>query len=376
VPVTSPWVRTPDALDRLARGLEGCRAIGLDTESDSLYHHFEKVCLVQIATDRGEAFLVDPLALRDLSPLARAMADPRVVKVLHGADYDVTTLKRDFGFTFASLFDTMIAARLLGRTEVGLAAVARDELGVALTKESQRDDWSRRPLTPRQEAYALADVAHLVALHEGLSAKLVAAGRLGWLTEECEAVSLLDPACRRRDPDAYLEVKGARRLAPRALAALRELHAWRERRAEETDTPAFKVLGNEALLRLAERRPRDAGALGEVPGVLPRLRRHAGELLDAIRRAEALPEDDLPRPAPSPRPVVPDPVQRRIERLRTWRTSKAAELKVDVSVVLPQRLIDRLAQAGPRDARELGEIEGLRRWRTEAFGAELLAAVS
>jgi ribonuclease D len=376
VPVTSPWVRTTDALDRLARGLEGCRAIGLDTESDSLYHHFEKVCLVQIATDRGEAFLVDPLALRDLSPLAPAMADPRVVKVLHGADYDVTTLKRDFGFTFASLFDTMIAARLLGRTEVGLAAVARDELGVALTKESQRDDWSRRPLTPRQEAYALADVAHLVALHEGLTAKLAAAGRLGWLTEECEAVSRLDPACRRRDPDAYLGVKGARRLAPRALAAFRELHAWRERRAAETDTPAFKVLGNEALLRLAERRPRDAGALREVPGVLPRLRRHAVELLDAIRRAEALPEEELPRPARSPRPLVPDPVQRRIERLRTWRTLKAAELKVDVSVVLPQRLIDRLAQSGPRDARALGEIEGLRRWRTEAFGAELLAAVS
>jgi ribonuclease D len=377
VPVTSPWVRTPDALDRLARCLEGCRAIGLDTESDSLYHHFEKVCLVQIATDRGEAFLVDPFALRDLSPLGPAMADPRAVKVLHGADYDVTTLKRDFGFTFASLFDTMIAARLLGRTEVGLAAVARDELGVALTKESQRDDWSRRPLTPRQEAYALADVAHLVALHERLSAKLVAAGRLGWVTEECEAVSRLDPACRRRDPDAYLEVKGARRLAPRALAAFRELHAWRERRAEETDTPAFKVLGNEALLRLAERRPRDAGALGEVPGVLSRLRRHAGELLDAIRRAEALPEEELPRPARSPRlVVVPDPVQRRIERLRTWRTLKAAELKVDVSVVLPQRLIDRLAQSGPRDARELGEIEGLRRWRTEAFGAELLDAVS
>ncbi len=213
-------------------------------------------------------------------------------------------------------------------------------------------------------------------LHERLSAKLAAAGRLGWLTEECEAVALLDPACRRRDPDGYLDVKGARRLGPRALAALRELHAWRERRAEETDTPPFKVLGNEALLRLSERRPKDAASLREVPGVLPRLRSQSGELLDAIRRAEALPEEALPRPARSLRPAVPDSVQRRIERLRAWRARKAAELKVDVSVVLPQRLIDRLAQAGPRDGRALGEIEGLRRWRVEAFGAELLAAVS
>jgi ribonuclease D len=374
--VTNPWVRTPEALARLARSLDGCRAIGLDTESDSLYHHFEKVCLVQVATDRGEAFLVDPLAVRDLSPLAPALADPALVKVLHGADYDVTTLKRDFGFAFASLFDTMIAARLLGRSEVGLVAVARDELGVALTKESQRDDWSRRPLTARQEAYAIADVAHLVPLHERLSAKLAAAGRLGWLREECEAVARLEPAGRRRDPEAYLDVKGARRLPPRALAAFRELHAWRERRAEETDTPAFKVLGNEALLRLAERRPKDAASLREVPGVLPRLRSQAGELLAAIRRAEALPEEALPCPARSPRPVVPDPVQRRIERLRAWRTRKATELQVDVSVVLPQRLIDRLAQAGPRDTGELTEVEGLRRWRMEAFGAELLAAVS
>ena len=374
--MTAPWIRTPEALVRLARCLDGCRAVGLDTESDSLYHHFEKVCLVQIATDRGEGFLVDPLAVRDLSPLAPVMADPGLVKVLHGADYDVTTLKRDFGFGFASLFDTMIAARLLGRNEVGLAAVARDELGVALTKESQRDDWSRRPLTPRQEAYALADVAHLVPLCERLSARLTAAGRLGWLAEECEAVAALEPAARRRDAEAYLEVKGARRLPPRALAALRELHAWRERRAEETDTPAFKILGNEALLRLAERMPREATSLREVPGVLPRLRNQAGELLAAIRRAKERPEEDLPRPARSPRPVMPETVQRRIERLRAWRARKAAELRVDVSVVLPQRLIDRLAQAGPREARALGEIEGLRRWRVEAFGAELLAAVS
>jgi ribonuclease D len=374
--VNDPWVRTEDGLRMLARSLEGCRAIGLDSESDSLYHHKDKVCLVQIATDRGDAFLVDTLALRDLSSLTPAMADPALVKVLHGADYDVMTLRRDFGFSLASLFDTMIAARLLGKAEIGLAAVARDELGVALSKDSQKDDWSRRPLTPRQEAYALADVAHLVELWQRLSAKLAAAGRLSWLREECDAVALLEPAARRRDPEAYLAVKGARRLSPRALAALRELHAWRERRAEERDTPAFKILGNESLLRLAELRPRDAAALRAVPGVLPRLQRQAGELLAAVRRAEELKESELPRPARPPRPVLPDLVLRRAERLRAWRARKAAELRVDVSVVLPQRLIDRLAEAAPRDAGGLAAIEGLRRWRLESFGAELLAAVS
>jgi ribonuclease D len=374
--VTIPWIHTPQALAELASSLETCRAMALDTESDSLYHHFEKVCLVQIATDRGQAVLVDALAVRDLSALAPAMANPRLVKVLHGADYDVTTLKRDFGFSFAALFDTMIAARFLGRSEIGLAAVARDELGIALTKDNQKDDWSRRPLTPQQEAYALSDVLHLVELHGRLSEKLAAAGRLAWLEEECEAVAQLEPAARKRDPLAFLAIKGARRLPPRALAALRELHAWRERRAEEKDIPPFKILGNEALLRIAELRPRDAAGLGAVPGVLPRLQRQAGDLLGALRRAEALPDAELPQVPRTPRPVVEDAVRQRIERLKAFRTRKGAELSLDISVVLPQRLIDRLAEARPRDAAGLAGVEGLRRWRVAAFGAELLAAVS
>ena len=369
------WIRTKPALEELARSLESCRAIGLDTESDSLYHHRDKVCLVQIASDRGDAFLVDSLAV-DLAPLAAAMADPRLVKVLHGADYDVTTLKRDFGFSFAGLFDTMIAARLLGRSELGLVAVARDELAVTLSKTNQKDDWSRRPLTPQQEAYALADVIHLVALRERLAAKLAAVDRLDWLCEECEAVAALEPMARRRDPEAYLAVKGARRLAPRSLAALRELHAWRERRAEETDTPPFRILGNESLLKLAELLPASEAELRAVTGVLPRIERQADAILGAVARARQLAEAELPSVPRVARPVVNEAAQKRIERLKLWRTRKGQQLGLDAAVVLPQRLIDRLAEVAPADAQGLCRVEGLRRWRVESFGAELLAAIS
>jgi ribonuclease D len=370
------WVRTPEGVAELARAIAGCRSIGLDTESDSLYHYFDKVCLVQVATDRGDAFLVDTLAVRELGALAPALADPGLVKVLHGADYDVTTLKRDFGFSFASIFDTMIAARLLGKEAIGLAAVARDELGVMLDKGNQKDDWSRRPLSPKQEAYALADVRYLVELSARLEAKLRERGRLGWLWEECAAVAALEPMARRRDPDAWLGTKGARRLAPRPLAALRELHAWRERRAEQTDTPAFRILGNEALLKLAALRPSDAAGLRAVPGVLPRLENQREAILAAVRRAEELPEGELPTLPRASRPVVPDEVLRRIERLKGWRARKAAELQLEPSVVLPQRLVDRLAETGPRDRKGLAAIDGLRKWRQEAFGDDLLAAVS
>jgi ribonuclease D len=370
------WVRTPEALLELARTLARGRAFGLDTESDSLYHHFDKVCLVQVSTEGGEGVLVDPLALRDLSPLASVLADPRIEKVLHGADYDVATLKRDFAFSFAGLFDTMIAARFLGRPEVGLAAVARNELGITLSKESQKDDWSRRPLTPKQERYALTDVRHLIDLAARLKEKLEERGRLEWVLEECEAVAALEPLQRRRDPDAFLAIKGARRLSPRGLAALRELVAWRERRAETIDRPPFRILGNEALLKLAEQGAASPADLRRIPGVLPRLREQSEEILAALRRAGELPEADLPaRPRPV-RPVLPNGVLRRVERLKAWRRARAAELEVEVAVVLPQRLIDRLAERGPRDEADLASVPGLRRWRVSAFGDEILAAVA
>jgi ribonuclease D len=357
------------------RSLDGTRTLALDSESDSLHHHFEKVCLVQLTSDRGEAWLIDPLALRDLGPLAPIVADPGVLKVFHGADYDVTTMKRDFGFVFGSIFDTMIAARFLGLPQIGLQALAQTELGIALCKDSQKDDWSRRPLTPTQEEYALADVRHLLALQARLEARLREQGQLEWVREECEAVAALPAARRESDPSAYLRIKGAGRLKPRGLAALRELAAWREGRAAAADVPAFKVLGNEVLLTLAEKGPRTREELAAVRGVLPRLEREAEALLAALRRARELPETDLPTFPRVPRPVVPEEVRRRVEVLKAWRTEKSAALRLDVAVVLPQRLIDRLAEAAPRDVAGLQAIPGLRRWRVEEFGPALLAAL-
>jgi ribonuclease D len=376
----SPWLRT-SAEVLAAFGPWSGGAIALDSESDSLHHHREKVCLIQAADAGGHAWLVDPLAGPDLSPLRRIVADPSVVKVFHGADYDVVTMKRDFGFTFAGLFDTMIASRFLGLPAVGLQALARAELGVELSKDSQRDDWSVRPLTARQEAYALADVQHLLRLYDILAARLREKSRLHWVLEECEAVAALPPS-RRRQSDDFLSVKGARRLQPRSLAALRELYAWRESVAEKTDVPAFRILGNEPLLAIAQAMPADAreleklrGRSAEMRGAPPRIvREHAPALVDAVRRAAALPAAELPRlpPAP-PRPQVDEGTKKRVEALKAWRSQKAIDLAVDVSVVLPQRLLDKVAEAAPHDRAGLERIEGLRRWRVAEFGADLIA---
>ena len=370
------WIRSSDDLRAFVARLEGGRALALDSESDSLHHYKEKVCLLQMAGDRGEAVLLDPLAVRDLTPLAPVLADPAVTKVLHGADYDVTTLKRDFGFSFAGLFDTMIAARFLGLPAIGLQAVAQAELGVALSKDSQKDDWSVRPLSPRQETYALADVQHLLALHAALEAKLKEAGRLEWVLEESEAVAALPAARRERDPDAWQAVKGARKLKRRGLAILRELHAWREARALARDVPSFKVLGAETLLALAEAKPRTPAELKPVRGLPMSVRENPAEVLAAVARGLEVSGDALPAlPKPPARPAVTDAQKRHEAALRTWRAEEAKRAALDVSVILPQRLIDRLTETAPADLDGLARVEGLRKWRCDAFGPGVLAAL-
>jgi ribonuclease D len=292
--------------------------------------------------------------------------------VLHGADYDVTTLKRDFGFSFAGLFDTGVAARYLGFPEVGLQAVLLRELGVTVTKESQTADWSRRPLPPAQETYAVGDVLHLIPLWQKLVEQLREVGRLAWVLEECEAIAALEPARSGRDPDAWQKVKNVRRLTRRQQAALRELWAWREAIAMETDIPSFKLASTDALVELATQAPKGPAQAVAVRGLSPRLRSRGNEIMQAVARAGALPDAELPVMPVSPRAVVSDDAKRRNDLLRTWRATEATRLGLDVSVVLPNRLIDKLAEAGPRTAADLASVPGLRQWRLETFGAAWL----
>ncbi|MGH7348969.1 MAG: ribonuclease D, partial [Candidatus Rokuibacteriota bacterium] len=252
------WIRTPDELQALARELAGAGAVAIDTEADSLHHYPGKLCLVQLADARGRGHLVDPLALRDLSPLGPVLADPSTLKVLHAADNDLAYLKRRYGVAVASLFDTAVAARFLGTTSLGLEGLLTQYLGVTAVKSRQKDDWSRRPLTPEQEAYALDDVLHLIPLREKLLEALHGLGRAQWVEDECAGLAALVVPEKPADPDAYMKLKGARELDARGLAVLRELHAAREALALRLDRPPFMIVGNESLVALAARRPHDA----------------------------------------------------------------------------------------------------------------------
>jgi ribonuclease D len=368
------WIRTADQLDALVDELAGCRALGIDTEADSLHHYVEKVCLIQLTAFGGASWLLDPLAIPDLSPLAPILADASVLKVVHGGDNDVTSMRRDFGFAFCTMFDTSIAARLLGDTEVGLQALVRNQLGVELSKSSQRDDWSKRPLTAKQEAYALSDVEHLMALAANLTLRLADAGRTEWAREEFAALANLPPATKRTGPDEFRRIKGSAKLPRRQQAVLRELYLWREQRAAEADRPPFKIVGSEVLLALAEQLPTEVADVARTLSPYPRQAEQAEVVFAAIERGLGLPDDELPTRESGERPTLSAAVRRRIEALRAWRVEQAAQLRLDPSIVLPQRVIDRVASAGPRTLAEFAAIEGVRQWRVREWGTALLAA--
>ncbi|HYB43629.1 MAG TPA: HRDC domain-containing protein [Candidatus Methylomirabilis sp.] len=371
------WIRTPGDLQALAGSLAVAGALAIDTEADSLHHYPGKLCLVQIADDAGRAWLVDPLALSTLAPLAPLFGDPGIVKVLHAADNDLGYLKRLYGFTVASLFDTAVAARFLGAKALGLDGLLKDYLGLEPVKSRQKDDWSRRPLTPEQEAYALNDVAHLIALRSRLREELRAVGREAWVEEECAALAALSVPDKVVDPDAYLGLKGAKDLDRRGWAVLRELYQVREALALELDRPPFMIIGHEALVALASARPHTLEEILAVPGCSPRVVQRVGRpVLEAVCRGEAVPDALLPTRRVPPRPHLPAIVKRRADSLRAWRAKAAREIGLDPGVLFPQRVIDRLAGEPPRDLAQLEQLDGVRRWRARLFGPELLKALA
>ncbi len=277
-------VAEPGGLAGLLEALRGEPVIALDTESNSFHVYRERVCLLQIST-RTADWIVDPIAV-DPRPLGTLLADGRKV-VLHGADYDVRCVKREYGWALPRIFDTMVAARRLGRPGLGLSALVEAHFGARLSKEFQRSDWGRRPLTPEQLRYASLDTHFLLPLHDLLDGELASRGLAGGAEEEFRKIAAVEPRPKVFDPEGWRRLKAARTLDPAGRAALRELWRAREERASAVDRPPFKVLGEHTLVEIARRRPRRTEELAGLPGVTPVLLKRVGDLvLEALRRAE------------------------------------------------------------------------------------------
>lgn len=287
-PILKPTlVADAEGLDALISALRSEPVLALDTESNSFHAYRERVCLLQFSVP-GRDWIVDPLAT-DVGALGEILCDGRET-VLHGADYDVRCLKRDFGWKLPHLFDTMVAARRLGVVGLGLSALVEGRFGVRLSKAHQRSDWGHRPLTADQLAYAALDTHFLLALRDALAAELEAKGFTAAAREEFLRIAAARPHERVFDPEGWRRLKGARTLDPAGQRLLRALWIAREQRAEALGRPPFKVLGEQAMLEIARRRPDGAAALGRIPGVTPSVLRNVGEaVLQALREAASAP---------------------------------------------------------------------------------------
>jgi ribonuclease D len=366
----------PDAFRDLLHRVASDQVLALDTEAASFHRYHDRVYLVQLSSPSVTA-VIDPLLVGDLTPIGALLADPKVEKIFHDADYDLRLLDKQHSFRARRLFDTRIAAQFLNEPGIGLGALLEKYFGVKADKRFQRADWSARPLSAEMLQYASDDTRYLCELRTLLLNQLVVAGRDSWVAEEFDLLENTRWTAGELDQQtSYLELKGAKALERRALAVLREIYFWRETTAAGLDRASFRVMGNETLFLLATKPVTDETELSRVRGVGPQtVARWGKEILAAIGRGLAVPDADLPRVERSPRRVIDPEFVARVDRLKAVRNAAATRLQLAPGVLCPNGTLEGVARAMPRDLEELLAVPGVRKWQAGAIGAELLAVL-
>jgi ribonuclease D len=368
------YLDTVTSVEQFTSRIADTRQIALDTEGASFHRFVDRVYLLQLST-RDRHAVIDPLPIGVPTGLGTLLEDPAVEVVFHDADYDLRLLQQDYGWHVRNIFDTRIAAQLLGYTAFGLAALLEKFFQVKLDKKHQRADWSMRPLTEGMLDYAAQDTRYLLQLRDELASALERLGRTAWAREE---FALLE-GTRWQDDEpngAFLRIKGARDLTRRELAVLRELVPWRDTVAGALDRATFRVLGNEQLLEISRTQPQTKEALGRIKG-MPRaiLEQRGADLLDAVRRGLAVPDADLPRFPRAARWDRDPEFDARVTALKTARDAAAKRLILDPGVLCSRDRLEAVARRNPATLDELTEIPELRRWQTAELGQDFLTAL-
>jgi ribonuclease D len=363
-------------VDRFLASIADTRELALDTEGASFHRFVDRIYLLQLST-RERSAIIDPLPIGSPAGLGRLLEAAAVEKVFHDADYDLRLLHQDYGWRAANIFDTRVAAQLLGLKAFGLAALLERYFGIKLDKKHQRADWSLRPLTPGMMDYAAQDTRYLLDLRDRLKEALHEAGRWSWAAEE---FARLD-GTRWDDEDSvdsgWMRIKGARDLTRRELALFRELVRWRDGVAAVLDRATFRVVGNEALLTIAHDAPRTREALAAIRG-MPRgiVESRAADVLAAVERGLAEPEATLPRFPKAPRWDRDPDFEGRASRLKAVRDAAAARLAMDPGVLCSRERLEAIARANPHTLEDLATVADVRRWQVEVLGADFLRALA
>ncbi len=357
------YVDNAEGLARLTEALLATSRVGLDTEADSLHHYFEKVCLIQLSFS-GSDYVVDPLAGFSLTEFLEVLS--RKELILQGADYDLRMLKKSFEFRpKAPVFDTMLAAQVLGHEKIGLAALAERFCGVVLSKAGQKSDWARRPLSAKQLDYASDDTKYLETIADALARSLRESGRTDWHRECCERVVETSGLEGKNDAKEAWRIKGSSGLAPKELVFVRELWKWRDEEARRRDRPPFMVLQNEDLIELARWRAESPdGSLHPGPKFMKRI---TGENLvrleKAIRSAEDLPMSEWPVAPERVRSRERQPSSEKVEALLAACKTIAGELKIEACFLASRATLTAVARHEPRSIERAMEVSGMMRWQ-------------
>ncbi len=355
--MSSDTIDTAEALVRLlkeSRGKAAHPVCALDTEADSLHRYRESLCLIQFA-DRERSVLIDPLAVEDLSALAEYLLSATVW--MHGADYDMTMLKRQFGSLPAVVYDTQIGARLLGARRFGLGDLVLQYFGVELSKSSQKADWGKRPLSPKMIEYALNDVHYLLEMGDMIVAKLKEAGRYEWFEESCQAARqrVLD---RDDAKEENWRVQGSGKLDRYGLACLQALWRWRDSEAKAWDRPSFMVAPNRQLLEWSISFAARKGVSLPSHFRPDRVKRFRSVL--AV--VQDMPEAEWPERPVSKRRKRDRDFERRVDALIKTREEVAAKLDIEGSLIAPRAVLESIAAA------EIEPQQALLGWQRHCLG--------
>jgi len=359
------YVDSAEGLARLTEALLVTSRVGLDTEADSLHHYFEKVCLVQLSFS-GSNYVVDPLAGFSLTEFLEVLS--RKELILQGADYDLRMLKKSFEFRpKAPVFDTMLAAQVLGCEKIGLAALAERFCGVVLSKAGQKSDWARRPLSAKQLDYASDDTNYIETIAEGLARDLQESGRVDWHRECCERVVETSGTEGKNDTKEAWRIKGSSGLAPKELVFVRELWKWRDEEARRRDRPPFMVLLNEDLIKLARWRAESPnGSFHSAPNYMKRITgENLARLESAIKFAESLPMSEWPVAPERFRSRERQPSLEKVDALLAACRTVAGELKIEPCFLASRAILTAVARHEPRSIEKVMEVSGMMRWQAE-----------
>jgi ribonuclease D len=371
-------IDTPEALSEVCRTVERFSWAGVDTEADSLHHYAEKLSLLQVTVGEDD-FVIDPLVPLDLKELLGILSQKTLI--LQGADSDIRLLKKTYDFKPSDVFDTMIAAQILGYDKMGYVDLVDRHCGLRLSKAEQKADWSRRPLTEKMLAYAANDTHYLKAVYDAMKKELEDAGRLGWHRQQCQKLLQTLELLKVQESDRSLDwqIKGSRDLKGKALTFLRELWLWREAVARQKDRPSFKVLNSEYLIQVAQwaaaNPGQDIAQWKEAP------RNVKGEHRDVINRV-IRDSEDLPQVqfTQAERTKVKrrwtDQETKLLTELKALREKKALELKIHPSLIATNATLEALAVAKPRSREALEAAGVLLPWQIETIEDELLKVLS